>query len=191
MRQVGIILTVGFFAITVLSASLNIARAQTIPQLHATTFIAGEDHPRDYRSNDGHITIPGDPASFHYFGITSNDRDKLFFKVSCFFVNAAEQLKSTSTSDGSPCPPYGVENSRYIQALLIELGGSDANSFQLEMGCVVHFKATLPGPGWSGPEEGTILYQRGPAGSRWCGKTEPLSQGNWGISSLELWLTRH
>lgn len=170
-------------------AAISPANAQApsgaldIPYYSLTGFISGTMNETQWRSSgDGHLLANGDPATFHYLSLRSESPQRLSFKVFCKFVNAAWQLKDYVAETAESCPPYGVPNSRFLQAVRIELAGPESGKFRLEMQC--RFRGGGPGGVTTIGE-----YPRQRA-QDWCGELNTQPDNTfYGLSLIEIWLT--
>jgi hypothetical protein len=71
-------------------------------------------------------------ASFHTIGLSIIEPRGLKARVGCTFINAAEQLvEGPWVEDGGQSPPGGVANSRYIQAIRIDLDGEEKRNYKV------------------------------------------------------------
>lgn len=157
--------------------------AQEIPLYTLSAFISGSTKETSTRSTpDGHASLSGDPATFHFMRLSSDLPERLSFKMLCrYWDNDTKQPEDAVGEAGGSCPPFGPSKSARIQAILIVLEGPDKERYRLEARCQFH--------GEMNNVEVLFNFLRHPAQS-WCGYLGKVPDNSiFGLSAIELWLT--
>jgi hypothetical protein len=108
----------------------------TVAKFRWETFKSGAKEKQSKESINGEIQDnnigPEGKGSFRTIGVRVSEPAGLIARVSCMYVNEAQELKEGPwVDDGGQSPPGGVANPRYIQALKMQLAGAHADEYRV------------------------------------------------------------
>lgn len=148
--------------------------AQTLPDYPAFQLvgqIGGNPNTSTFNSSaEGILTANANTyGSFHYIALSSKwDVSKLSFKISCVYINGADQLVTTPTySDGQNCP-QATGQSRFIRAIKLQLDGPNKQDYDLRYSCKIGYF-----------QQNTLTDFGEVAAGQWCGHTEGGAPKEW------------